>query len=237
MDIEDRIDGLEELEEGDTNQLYLTEDGELIKFFPDFSFPLIVQSLGSLLIGRINYLNARKRIEAEIKLRERLSELDMNYPEIVEQGENWLQVEYIEGEPLSSYLENNPSKSYEKGQEIAETMEKLHRNSVILEDWDLNNILVRDGEMYFIDLEYGRFSDRMIDRRTDPINMLMVLRTLDKEIYAGFVEGFRQKYFLSRTAVTASVPFALGWTTMNFNGEGFINALKSIWKDLTTISR
>jgi tRNA A-37 threonylcarbamoyl transferase component Bud32 len=237
VNIEESIENLEPLEEGDTNKIYLTEDGELIKVFPDFSAPLVVQSIGSLLIGRLNYLKASDRIEAEVNIRKKMEELGVNYPEITSSGDNWLRVDYIDGKSLSSLIENKPSKSRIKGREVAELMKKLHRNDVILEDWDLNNILVRNGELFLVDLEYGRFSDRGIDRKIDPVNMLMVLRTLEPEIYSDFIQGFRQEYSISRIAVAASVPFALGWSIMNLDGEGLLNTLKSVSKDFSAISR
>ena len=207
---QDRIDESNLIDKGDTNKIYLTDEGTLIKVFQDHSLPVIVRTVGYLLAGRWSRMGAEDRIRREVKIRDLMEELDVQYPRIIRREGKYVEIDYIDGETVDDILEADPDRAESLGEEIGAALKKVHGEDVAFGDLSLGNIMIENEEMYFLEFEFGEVEADYFDRFVDQMTLLMDLRTMEKQVYSGFRDGFESvnRFYLSSRIV--SVFYALG---------------------------
>ncbi len=107
-------------------------------------------------------------------------------------------MEYINGRPLYREIESNP----ELAVKVGSFVRKLHEQNIIHGDLTTSNIIVRDGELYFIDFGLGGTSRKTEDKATD---LLLLKKALNAnhpakvhELWANVLKGYGRSEVLRR---------------------------------------
>ncbi|RLG60718.1 hypothetical protein DRN86_01810 [Candidatus Geothermarchaeota archaeon] len=106
-------------------------------------------------------LHPKKRMINEYIFNLRLRNLGLKTPRIMalNWGSNSILMEYVEGKPLSDYISNRElgKSRIELFFKTGRRMSELHLNNICLVDTKPQNMIVRDNEIFFTDLEQARF--------------------------------------------------------------------------------
>ncbi len=120
----------------------------------------------------------RDRTDLERRLLEKASGAGVKVPEILNSSDFKLEMERIEGQKVKDVIENK----IELCKDIGESIARLHSSDIIHGDLTTSNMLLKDGQIYFIDFGLGFFSQRVEDRATDLRLLRQVLRSTHFEI-------------------------------------------------------
>lgn len=139
----------------------------------------------------------RLRTRHEAKLLEKTKELGINVPKVlkVDEGENIIEMEYINGKRMKEIFEENNIKQIKQlSLRIGETIAKMHKNNVIHNDLTTSNILLKGDQVYFIDFGLGYVSTRLEDKAMDLVvfkKSLLASHTKNYEqIWKKITEGY-----------------------------------------------
>lgn len=107
----------------------------------------------------------RKRTRNEATLIREARRAGVNVPKITEEDEYAIKMEFIQGDRVKDILaEDNYKEICEK---IGEAVVKMHSNDIVHGDLTTSNMLLRGGEIYFIDFGLGFRSMRAEDKAND----------------------------------------------------------------------
>ncbi len=111
-------------------------------------------------------LRARK----EVKLLTEVRKLGIHTPKIfrVDEQNHKIIMEYIRGNRLKEHLNSislNEAKSVCR--QLGKQVGKMHSNNIIHGDLTTSNIILKDDQLYFIDLSLGEFSQKIEDKAVD----------------------------------------------------------------------
>lgn len=133
----------------------------------------------------------------EVKLMYQAGLIGVNVPAIyyVSLNKFLIVMEYIEGYTLKTLLEkhlvNDVCKVFSR---LGEYIGLLHRNGIIHGDLTTSNIIVRKGELFFIDFGLGEISKRIEDMGVDLHLFRRALESahhdLAEEIFECMMEGY-----------------------------------------------
>lgn len=161
--------GIEEIG-GVLNDVYLvhtlsddTEKKALVKQFKDWSsfkwFPLTLWTIGT----RTFAVLATSRLEKEFAINTLLDSNGFNVPKVlyVNPNQRLIFMEYIEGENLDKLIKHitkskskdQVDKDFNIFEKVGEIFAKVHNINVSLGDTKPENILVKNGKIYLLDLE------------------------------------------------------------------------------------
>jgi len=194
--------------EGGNNYLYkLSSDflssvlNERVEKDIEFSYskkPLILKAR-----YRKNYRNIhidrefrKYRTRIEVKVLKKLKN-KIKVPELVYFDEDLgiLVMEYLNGDRLSNVLESLDYRDilYKVGESVG----KMHKEGIIHGDLTTSNIILLDGDLYFIDFGLSFFSNRIEDYATDLHLFKESLESRHWRISASFdsfVEGYSKSF-------------------------------------------
>lgn len=176
-------------EDGDTNEVFLTEKDTVVKKFSRFSLPPVTISLACVLLGHPRFFTRENRMESERKIREK--ELGgLKFPEILFSGKDFMEFEYIEGTSLKQKA-LDLDKSGEVGRKLGEVMNNLESENVFLIDFFLENFIETEEGLYHIDSEYTGFRNSFTNNLMDLLSIILTLKLLPQENYRKALKGFK----------------------------------------------
>lgn len=175
-------------EQGDTNEVFLTEKDTVVKKFSRFSAPAVTISLACTFSGYPRFFTRNNRMESERKIREKDLE-GLKFPEILSSGKEFMEFEYIEGQSLKEKALNGEAE--EVGRQLGEVMESLQRKDIFLTDYFLDNFVVTGQGLYHIDPEYAGFTYSPTNSLMDLLSIILTLKLLPRENCLKALKGFR----------------------------------------------
>lgn len=116
-------------------------------------------------ISQLDSFIRRKRTRSEAALLREARRAGVLTPQIVEEAEDSLRMEFIEGIKVKDAL--NESNLEGMARKIGESIAKLHKFNIVHGDLTTSNMLLKDGEVYFVDFGLGFQSGRPEDKATD----------------------------------------------------------------------
>lgn len=218
---------VEELDDGDTNQVLLTESDTVVKYYSNFSLPVLLLNIGCLVLGDFKLLTSKERIRREKKARAE-SAAALRFPEIVDEAENYLEFEFIEGEDFSDYASREGYRQV--GKKIGNIMTRVQESGIYLSDYMLENFVFSSGEVWCIDAEYT--SSNGFNYILDEVSILVSCLMLEQQKYCCFMEGFKSSYGkTSLVSYLIAVPVSIGYAALiDKNLSGLGNAVKNgLW--------
>lgn len=149
----------------------------------------------------------KRRTKAETKLLEKASKI-INSPKPLESQE-WdkIKMPFIDGKKLSEHLDNFSLKEQKQiCKKIGESIAKLHDNDIIHGDLTTSNMILKEGEIFFIDFGLGFISHKFEDKAVDLHLLKQALEAkhfkhweeLIKEVFKGYKKSDNSKIVFER---------------------------------------
>ena len=147
----------------------------------------------------------KQRTRKEVRLLSEARKVGVLTPKVlsVDEAAGKIVMEFVDGEQVKEVLNNEKNLVDMKKIKkicvmIGEDVGKLHAAEIVHGDLTTSNMLLREGEMYFIDFGLGNFSRRIEDYGED-INLLhkAIESThfkILKACWQNIVKGYRAKY-------------------------------------------
>ena len=140
----------------------------------------------------------KERTNKEAKMMMKARRCGINTPVVYEKDlkEMKIVMEFIDGEMLSKVLSNmEKDKIKSLCKKIGEAVSKMHDNSVIHGDLTTSNMILKDGEIYFIDFGLSFHSQRIEDKAVDVYLFKNALKASHSKIWElcfnSFLEGYK----------------------------------------------
>lgn len=148
---------------------------------------------------RLNQLDEtlrKKRNRAEASLLREARRAGAAVPQVLEESEFSIRIEFIGGIKVKDALAKDNCK--ELAEKIAASVAKLHDKGIIHGDLTTSNMILKDGKIFFIDFGLGFFSSKIEDKATDLYLLhealesthFSVLEKAWKAILHAYSEGF-----------------------------------------------
>ncbi len=110
-------------------------------------------------------------------------------------------IEYIRGERLKEYIENNSNsfpKILEKVKEAGRQLGLIHKNGIVHGDVTTSNFIVSDNNIYVIDFGLSEYStleeDRAVDLHLFKRAIYSTHADKAESLYSAFLEGYREQF-------------------------------------------
>lgn len=141
----------------------------------------------------------KSRTRKEVKLLTEVRKLGVLTPKILQVDENKHRIimEYIRGERLKEHLnsislEDAKQICFQLGKQIA----KLHSSNIVHGDLTTSNMILKGGDIYFIDLSLGEFTQRIEDKAVDMKLLKEALTSthfkIFDEIWNSILQGYKE---------------------------------------------
>lgn len=191
--------------------------------FKDFSNAKMIYKGAEAELWKIKYLNLpaveKRRVEKKYRIKEIDSKIrkerikneckvilsarkTINAPHIydVDTKENTLTLEFIKGEKIKDLFLKG--KKIEVSRKIGKSVRKMHEKDIIHNDLTTSNMILKDGEVYFIDFGLGVKSRKTEDKAVDLLVFKRMLKSthwkyFDK-IWKSFIGGYADKKVLKK---------------------------------------
>lgn len=141
------------------------------------------------------------RTRKEVKLLTEARKVGVATPKILHVDEKNYKIfmEFIEGKRIKEFLNEASRKDIEKVCfKIGESIAKLHANGIFHGDLTTSNMILKNGEIYFIDFGLGEFSSRIEDQGVDLNLLYEALKATHFKIlkicWKKIVEGYKKNY-------------------------------------------
>lgn len=137
----------------------------------------------------------KQRTRREAKILEKISEIKFAAPKVsfVDDKNGILKMEFIEGELVKNVL--NKQNFNGIGRMIGSKIATLHSKNIIHGDLTTSNMIIKDGEIFFIDFGLGFFSDKVEDKAVDLHLVKQALESKHHEIcnecFRAVLEGYK----------------------------------------------
>ncbi len=139
------------------------------------------------------------RTRKEVKLLTEVRKLGIPTPNIlnVDESKHKIIMENIKGDRLKEYLNASSSQEVKSVcEQLGKQIGKLHSSNIVHGDLTTSNMILKDKDIYFIDLSLGEFTKRVEDKAVD----LKVLKEAVKsthfkifdDVWKTILEGYRQ---------------------------------------------
>tara|TARA_B100000315_G_C14267226_1_gene446983 strand:- start:22 stop:630 length:609 start_codon:yes stop_codon:yes gene_type:complete len=134
----------------------------------------------------IDFMKRKYPTRTEYRLIVRAKKAGVNVPEVyfVDDVEMKVEMEYIKGELLKDVLDKDFKKICFK---IGESVALLHNNNIIHGDLTTSNMILKSGEVFFIDFGLGFFSMKDEDKAVD---LKLLRQALESKHYKIFEKAF-----------------------------------------------
>ena len=136
----------------------------------------------------------KERTKKEARLLEKAGLAGVRVPEVLIIEDNALEMDLIDGEKFRDVFEDKKKLWKGFGKDIG----RLHSQNIIHGDLTTSNVILKDGELYFIDFGLGFFSERTEDRATDLRLLSQVLdashHKVSDEAFERILEGYSESF-------------------------------------------
>ncbi len=210
-------DSVKDFEDGYTNEVFRKGD-KVRKEFSVFSASSIPHYMRYLFLRR-ELPTVRKRVEAEKFVRKNIEGV-VNFPDVTDEGEDWVELDFIEGKDVNSLIESGNYDSQIIGEKVGEALEKLHGEDVFLMDWALDDILWSEGSIILIDFEFGGKSSSKLLKNFDKISIFSQAGNFQNQKYDEFLEGLKSETDISRKIELLGLSLSLLYNSIYFWDQG-----------------
>jgi TP53 regulating kinase-like protein len=184
-----------------TSNLKLIQQGAEAKIFLDEKNNLIIKDRvsKSYRLPALDNKLTKQRTKAETKLLTKANKIiNSPLPEKSKES-NKIIMPYIQGEKLSTSLNDFPlEKQKQIMKKIGEAIAKLHKEDIIHGDLTTSNMILKDGEVFFIDFGLGYISKKVEDKAVDLHLLKQALEAKHfmhwQELYQEFQEAYSKIY-------------------------------------------
>jgi TP53 regulating kinase-like protein len=151
---------------------------------------------------RLNQIDSKlrkNRTKREAKLISEARRCGVGTPRIVsvEEKNNKILMEYIDGKRLKEFLnETNDENRENTAENVGKSVGLLHKHGIVHGDLTTSNMILKDDKIYFIDFGLGEFTQRIESLAVD----LSVLKEAFKSthfkhlnlLWNSFIKGYKQ---------------------------------------------
>lgn len=216
---------------GLTNDVFFTEKDTVVKTYSRYPVTGFLESLTSLINGKINYISREERMSNEIEMKEVIKELGFGVPQVLKVGEESIEFERVPGIDGFNFLKQaSDTDSEEFGKKIGDFLYELHAKDVAMNDFRLSNIHVSNNlDLYYLDHEYSKLKANSLMKKVDQLTLFSSARQTGN--FRSFIEGFKQsKSSLEYMPLTLSI-FIFGYHALLLerNKEKFVRGMNSIF--------
>ncbi len=134
----------------------------------------------------------RRRTKKEARIIEKLREIGLNVPKILNLSDFKIEMEYIEGKRLKEILSEENYKYF--AEEVAKIVSKMHENNVVHGDLTTSNFIFSNGKLYVIDFGLSENSNKIEKFAEDLLTLYYALKATHFEILEKFWEIFVNEY-------------------------------------------
>ena len=170
----------------------LIQQGAEAKIFLDEKNSLIIKDRKSksYRIPELDKKIIKQRTKAEKKLLEKASKV-INTPNPLPSKEiNIINMLYIEGEKLSNSLNDfSLEKQLQILRKIGKSVAELHKSDIIHGDLTTSNMILKQGDIFFIDFGLGYISKKIEDKAVD---LHLLKQALEAKHFQHWKELFRE---------------------------------------------
>lgn len=195
-DLDTRLDNAVPLEDGYTNDVYLTEKDTVIKVYGRMPLTSLLVYITELAGLNFRYPTRQRRMEMECRTKEELADMELGVPDVVWRGETAIEFSRVQGEPLSMYIrEGSPDGVRSTARKLGAIIRDVHAEGIVLKDFRLANLYIeKDRDIVSIDHEYSKLGPNFWEYRLDLLTLLSSAKHLPPRKYKVFVEGFSEGY-------------------------------------------
>lgn len=141
----------------------------------------------------------RLRTRREAKNLRKLRGLGVNTPQVYEDSEREYKIvmEYIDGVLLKDFFNNQVTEAdvSRYSRVIGGMLARMHEHNIIHNDLTTSNMILKDNDIYFLDMGLGFHSTRVEDKAVDLVVLRKSLKATHPShydvIWAGIVEGYK----------------------------------------------
>ncbi len=165
-------------------------------------------------IAQLDFLLRKRRTKAEASLMSWAARAGVNAPRVWDTGEDFITMEYIEGESVKESFESMSEKKREEiCRKIGEAVGKLHSAGIMHGDLTTSNMIVRGQHLYLLDFGLGKRTTRTEDFATDLLLLMESLkaahfRFLDSA-WRNIIKAYKHNYTNSTTVLKRVEKIAL----------------------------
>lgn len=141
----------------------------------------------------------KSRTKRERKILEKASRL-IDVPKILNKEEDFkIEMEFIEGQRLSDFLDSFSEKKQKKIMEkVGQIIAKLHKEDIIHDDLTTSNMILKEDKIYIIDFGLSFISKRIEDKAVD---LHLIKQSLEakhwrnfKNLFEWLVKSYKENY-------------------------------------------
>lgn len=137
----------------------------------------------------------KSRTRKEANILKKAKELKISVPELLNQKEFSLEMEFLEGDKLSDTLNfYEEKKQFLVLKKLGAEVAKLHMNDIIHGDLTTSNTILKDEQVYIIDFGLGFISKRIEDKAVDLHLIKQALEAKHFQNYEKLFENFLESY-------------------------------------------
>ena len=138
----------------------------------------------------------KRRTRLEAKLLREAKRAGIPVPQVKEESEFILKMDFINGEKVKDIL--NPENYEDIGKKIAEEIADIHSNHIIHGDLTTSNMILKDNKIYMIDFGLGFHSQKIEDKAIDLYLLHEALESTHfnvlKKIWKIILETYKESY-------------------------------------------
>jgi len=199
------------VESGYTNKVWRTNEGTVVKKYRNFSVGSIIYFILNLVFFR-QFVTAKKRIEAEKKVREVMSE-EYNFPKIINEEYPWLEMEEVKAQSMAEIINQGEIDAKKAGKQFGKMVKAFHSEECYRNDWNLEDVFLQDDKPVMVDLEFGGAHATELRKKVDRVFLLYQSRLMDSRDFQKFYRGLSTHVDVSRFEVFLGF-FAAFFTAM-----------------------
>lgn len=133
----------------------------------------------------------KSRTKREVKVLNKLREINFNSPKVINSTEFTIEMENINGNKVKDILEKDPLTISKK---IGEQLTILHDNNIVHGDLTTSNMIKKADDIYFIDFGLSQFSIKVEDKAVDLHLFRQALESKHDKIWEECYKEFLKNY-------------------------------------------
>ena len=148
---------------------------------------------------RIRKLRTRR----EEKLLERARRAGISTPKVFDVSENKLTMEFIDGERVKDIFNGvDDEKRKRISGLIGKALGRMHSANIVHGDFTTSNMILKEDQLFIIDLGLGKYSERSEDKAVDLYLLYEALKSVHfsflKEAWQKVLKSYRKEYKQAR---------------------------------------
>jgi len=174
---------MKQIAQGAEAKVYLTEDNKILKERVSKSYRIV----------QLDTYLRKTRTKKEAKIMSDLKRLGLKAPIVYDAKDFSIEMENIEGEKLKDILSQKNAR--EICRKIGHYVSVMHKGNIIHGDLTTSNILVKGGEIYFIDFGLSVETKSLEQKASDLLTLYQNFQSVHPDIKAWkyFLEGYQRQ--------------------------------------------